>query len=236
MKWVIELFGDPFNLEDARNLFETGKVRIETFEGFRTVLAADEFEGLVDVIDVRDAAKNMVDLINGALFLHDQDRKPLQQGSVWQYKDSKWHQLSIFTPEPIQLRVRSRAPFVSIDGVTAPRALPPERAWFDLGLSDDVVADVFNYLRAKPDWFELYKAFERMRDDINHQLGGQHKQEQMGWPTKGDLDKFTESATVHRHSPAKWGRLNPATAMKLEDATLFIVRLAQIWLKWRQGP
>jgi len=180
-------------------------------------------------------ATPLVDLINGVLFLHDHARNPLQMGSVWQYRDSKWHQIHTLTPQPIQLRIKAHAPTIAISGVTTPAASPPERVWFNVALSDDVVADVLNYLRAKPDWFELYKAFERMRDDINRQLGGQHRQEQMGWPAKADLDNFMESATVHRHSPAKWGRINPTTAMKIEDATPFVVRLAQTWLKWRQG-
>src|SRR6266702_4015193 len=51
----------------------------------------------------------------------------------------------------------------------------------------------------RSNWFDLYKAFERMRDDINRALG-QHNEATIGWP---DTDFFTESSQVHRHSRAK---------------------------------
>jgi hypothetical protein len=127
------------------------------------------------------------------------------------------------------------SPTLVLNEVAAPPKPPPERKWFQDAISDDVAADVVTYLRAKPDWFELYKAFERMRDDINRKLGGQQLEQMMGWPNKDDLSFFSRSANVHRHSPTKWEelQLNPTTAMKIDDARSFIRRLAQIWLSWR---
>ena len=100
---------------------------------------------------------------------------------------------------------------------------------------DDTVADVLTFLRGEPDWFDLYKAFELMRDDVNHRIG-QHKYEQMGWPPKKDVNGFAESAQVHRHSRVKWGRYDLSTAMTFADAKRFLQRLAKIWLDFRYPP
>ena len=182
---------------------------------------------------LHEAAKNLIDLINGALFLHDAKRRPLQVGSIVREKrDGEWKSHHVLEPETGKYRAKFYPPTVSLNGTAIPATPPPERKWFQDAISDDVVGDVLTYLRAKPDWFELYKAFERMRDDINRRLG-QRQSGTMGWPSETELDYFTESANVHRHSPQKWGRLNPTTAMKIDDARSFIRRLAQIWLSWR---
>jgi hypothetical protein len=123
---------------------------------------------------------------------------------------------------------------ILINGIPRKAQPPAEAKWLAKASSDDVVADVLSYLRGRPDWFDLYKAFERMRDDINRALGRQHRQTQMGWPAKTQLDTFQLSANVYRHSPVKWDLFNPSTAMPLEDAAAFIRRLARIWLDWRQ--
>jgi hypothetical protein len=157
----------------------------------------------------------------------------IQIGSLYEKRDGNWSGHAVLVAEPIVLRTKFGAVVIAVNGVVAPAKPPPETKWFKDAISDDVIADVLTYLRAKPDWFELYKAYESMRDDINRKLGGQHQLDAMGWPGKAELDYFTESATVHRHSPPKWGRLNPTTTMKIDEARSFIRRLAQTWLGWR---
>jgi hypothetical protein len=90
--------------------------------------------------------------------------------------------------------------------------------WMTEATRDDTLADVLTFLRGEPDWFDLYKAFELMRDDINSKLG-QNEYEQMGWPDKKTVDVFSESAQVYRHSRAKWPEgYDLITAMKSDEA------------------
>jgi hypothetical protein len=104
--------------------------------------------------------------------------------------------------------------------------------WMTEATRDDTLADVLTFLRGEPDWFDLYKAFELMRDDINRRLG-QHRYAQMGWPDKPKIDEFSESAQVHRHSRVKWGRFDLSTAMEFDQARAFVQSLARTWLDWR---
>jgi hypothetical protein len=97
---------------------------------------------------------------------------------------------------------------------------------------DDTVAALLTFLRGEPDWFDLYKAFELMRDDINRRLG-QLRYAQMGWPDKPRIEEFSESAQVHRHSSVKWGRLDLGTAIELDEARAFVQSLTLTWLEWR---
>jgi hypothetical protein len=111
---------------------------------------------------------------------------------------------------------------------------PPHTVWFKDALKDSVISDVLTFLRGQPDWFDLYKAFEMMRDDINRGIG-QHNQIQIGWPEKGEIDFFSQSAQVHRHSPPKWGQYDLQTAMPLNEARNFVRSLTKTWLDWRCG-
>ena len=72
-----------------------------------------------------------------------------------------------------------------------------------------------------------------MRDDITRRLGGQRRQEQMGWPAKKDLDHFTLSAQVYKHAPPWDAGYTPANAMPLCEARYFMRSFANIWLTWR---
>jgi len=125
-------------------------------------------------------------------------------------------------------RVRAEG-MASIQGQPSPQNTrpPPALRWTVSAQNNQTVSDVFQYLSGKPDWFNFYKAFELMRDDINSQIGGQHRQEQMGWPAKKDLDHFSLSAQVYRHAPPWDGGYTPDKAMPLAEATRFIQSLAQ---------
>src|SRR5262245_43641187 len=117
-------------------------------------------------------------------------------------------------------------------GPTVSNPPPPHMVWMTEATRDDTLADVLTFLRGEPGWFDLYKAFELMRDDINSKLG-QNKYEQMGWPDKKTVDVFSESAQVYRHSRAKWPEgYDLITAMKSDEAREFIQSLALAWLGW----
>jgi hypothetical protein len=243
-RWAVSLEGEAFDLEDARDLFAaTAAIRVCTInvpvDRNPTVLLAEAFDHLDIPLKVTEASKPLVDLINGILFVREPSRKPLSTGAVHERQgDGTWHPGIIHGSETMEGRSRLKASGVVLSAPGGPPPPPPppppHTIWLKDALNDPVLSDVLTFLRRQPDWFDLYKAFEYMRDDINSRIG-QHSQTQMGWPGKTDIDVFSASAQVHRHSPAKWGRYDLDTAMPLNEARNFVRSLTRTWLDWRCG-
>jgi hypothetical protein len=227
-RWAVALEGDAFDIEDARDLFAQSddviQVRIIEVAPDRnpTVLLAKEFESLTNSSEVFEASSRIFDFLNGIMFLRDVARKPLRPGAVHErQEDGRWSGGTQYAKAVLAGRGRARASTEVLRGPDSspqlPPPPPPHTIWMTEATQDDTLADVLTFLRGEPDWFDLYKAFELMRDDISRKLG-QHKYEQMGWPAKTKLDEFSESAQVHRHSRAKWERFNLSTAMDFDKA------------------
>ena len=242
-RWAVALEGDPFDIEDARDLFakhDEVQVRIIEVAPDRnpTVLLAKEFENLSSNSEVSEASRRIFDLLNGIMFVRDRVRKPVQPGAVYERReDGRWSAGTIFANLAVITRARLSAAAVVLQAPGSPPPTPappsPHMVWMTEATRDDTLADVLTFLRGEPDWFDLYKAFELMRDDINCKLG-QNKYEQMGWPDKKTVDVFSESAQVYRHSRAKWPEgSNLITAIKSDKARALVQSLALIWLGWR---
>lgn len=242
-RWAVALEGDAFDIEDARDLFvqpEEVQVRVIEVAPDRnpTVLLAKDFESLSNHSEVFEASRRIFDFLNGIMFVRDLARKPLHPGAVHERReDGRWSAGTIFAQmAAFEDRDRFFAAAVVLQAPGSPPIPPPPPPphiiWMTEATRDDTLADVLTFLRGKPDWFELYKAFELMREDINRKLG-QHKYEQMGWPDKPKLDEFSESAQVHRHSRVKWRRFDLSTAMEFDKARELVQSLARTWLNWR---
>jgi hypothetical protein len=242
-RWAVALEGDAFDIENARDLFaghDEIQVRVIEVASDRkpTVLFAKDFESLSNNSEVFEASQRLFDFLNGIMFVRDVGRKPLHPGAVHErQKDGRWSAGTSFVKMALfEGRDRLFAAAVVLQAPGSPPVppppLPPHAIWMTEATRDDTLADVLTFLRGKPDWFDLYKAFELMRDDINRRLG-QHNYEEMGWPDKPKLDEFSESAQVHRHSRVKWGRFNLSNAMEFDKASSFVQSLARRWLDWR---
>jgi hypothetical protein len=227
-QWGLTLRGSDIDLKAAVELFGQGSDPtievIGTSDGEPVArLTSARMEALTDPGQVNDVAHGLLSLVNGALFVLDRGRTPLTAVTLCRWADGE------------------RKHFIFAQGIAGPsrtRFGEPVNTspvpWVAAAQIDEVVADVLTYLRGEADWFDLYKAFERMRDNINQRLGGQHRQEEMGWPPKKpDLDHFTLSAQVYRHAPPWDGDYTPEIAMRLSEARRFMQSLTSKWLAWR---
>ena len=161
-----------------------------------TVLLAKEFENLNSNSEVSEASRRIFDLLNGIMFVRDRVRKPVQPGAVYERReDGRWSAGTIFAKmAAFEARDRFYAAAVILHAPGSPPASPPppHMVWMTEATRDGTLADVLTFLRGEPDWFDLYKAFELMRDDINSKLG-QNKYEQMGWPDKKQSTCFPKA-------------------------------------------
>ncbi len=199
-EWVAELHGDDMDLELARNLFGESKdfavVQIEGAAGKAiTVLSSKQFDELPER-DMRMTSPQICRMVNGLLFILDRKRQPLRIGGMRQRSaNDGWNIHMVVEPGYLELRGAFLTATITQSGMAS--ATPTRQSgWADLAGRDDAVEEVLMFLRNdNPEWFDLYKAFERMRDDINRRLG-QHREDEMGWPAKSELDHFSRSAQV----------------------------------------
>lgn len=240
VRWAIELKGSRLDKRDAVLFFGAGSDPMirdaEDGQGNSvTLLTSPQFESLNDTTKIFEIAK-LLATENGILFVLEPAREPLQaRGILQQTTDGKWNKTVAGTGRSVA-RGRARGVGMAIvDGKQSPQHMipPPSIRWSAEAQADQLVADVFMYLSGEPDWFSFWKAFELMRDDINARQGGQHRQQQMGWPSKKELDDFTLSVQVYRHAPPWKGGMTPDNAMPLKAAARFIQGLAATWLAWR---
>lgn len=240
--WALQVSGQKIDIDDTLALYgENSDPSIHQMNGgdgqLVTVLTSPQFELLSTATEVDEVATRLLKIINGTLFVVDPGRAPLASGGIRKRSpNGGWDYHLVAGTGHIISRSRARGVGVAIiNGEPSPEhtCSPAAARWSAAAHSDQTVSDVLMYLSGEPDWFNFYKAFELMRDDINKRGEGRHRQQQMGWPAKKDLDHFTLSAQVYRHAPPWKGGYTPARAMPLNKAARYIQSLVATWLTWR---
>jgi len=232
-RWAIALGGDELDLEDARKLFggPAGPIRvgvIETVNQRRVdALFARALDELPDASAVREPADRLVSILNGALFVFDPGRVPVQVRGVHEWQVDGWNAGTIFARMKGSLgRVRVTSAGVVTGGAPRPPpapVVPKQVRWLELAETDTPVHDVLMFLRdAEPDWFNLYKAWEYLRSGDNQP-----------WWNKAANSAFSCSAQFDRHAFGPHENMAPERRLSVEDARVFIRWLAEQWLDWR---
>lgn len=250
-RWALSLSGHPFDQEDAETLFGgEGPVRVAKVADRAsrewTALFSDAFEECQTPSDVNEIGPPIVDRLNGILFVRDPGRQPLSIDAVLECRDGEPAEgggfaRSVFLAASGALTVRSRLSGTLSAGPSTLAPPPPERGLLALSLADDVLADVLTFLRGAPDWFDLYKAYEMMRDDIQRRLGknkkGKNKEwyeSSVAWPSRNAVTHFQKSANFHRHSRANAPEgVTTENALPLDAAKRFVAALVPPWCAWR---
>ncbi|WP_439580140.1 hypothetical protein [Elioraea sp.] len=201
-----------------------------------TALFSSIFADIRDASTVHAVGVSLVDRLNGVLLLRDPTREPISVLYVLQRTQTAQGAVAIYKTYAFSTgNARGRARALAVADTTAPIP-PPEPQWVIDSFGDDAVAGVLTYLRGEPDWFDLWKAFERMRADIKHRVGGNWKPSDVGWPSKSTMDHFTKSVNFVRHSGAATPQgVTAENAMTLAEARAFLACRVRQWLEWRSG-
>jgi hypothetical protein len=156
------------------------------------------------------------------------DRVRLTPGVLGRTRPDGHVDLFVF-PEVARLKVRGFPPTVSINGV-----LPEPRHVKLLRheATDDHLRLAMHFLNANLTWFDLWKAFEVMRDAC----GGEDALAANGGTTQADIVRFRRTANSYHAvgDEARHARLSqrpPPDPMNLDEADEFVRRLVARWVE-----
>jgi hypothetical protein len=130
--------------------------------------------------------------------------------------------------EAAHLRLRALPPTVSVNGITPE---PLHERLLRLQAANDHLRLALHFLNADLSWFNLWKAFEAIRDG-NH---GEKRLVVNGWVNDAEIRRFRSTANSYsavgddaRH--AKLGTPAPSNPMTLEVADDFVRDLLSRWV------
>jgi hypothetical protein len=215
-EWLVRLKGDVFDLQGLLVLFSSPKATVLE-EGGNYYLKSTDFNLLTDAGDVLEAAKYILQIVNGAAMLHLENFLVVQvhPSVIGIDQDGKRHQFSFGygTGRPVLRPAQQPA---RVD------------SWITQAGQNKNIADALR-LFCEQNWINLYKIYEIVRDDI----GGERNM--YGWVTKREIKRFTQTAQSRdaigdaaRHASDKFKP--PKGPMSLAEAKSLIKIILLNWL------
>lgn len=228
--WEMELNGDSQILARLSEKFQNPDLTIACYNG-EYFLRSTHFSALSDKAELHERANQVLQFLNGSMDLVSNRIDAIKSDGFWlahddgkREKDSSG-MLSITMP-------------LLVVNVADSSATPPYD-WFTLWQSHQNVQYVFHLLGAgKLDWFSLFKIYETIRDDPQHEKKRHDRLEVLySWLSQEQNNLFSKTANWYRHSD--YGKYNeksnkpPDNEISLSEANSFIRQLVYKWLTWK---
>ena len=226
-EWLVELQGDPADLEELADLFESPRLSVRKEGESYYLRSSEDFDGLSDASQVRTQATELLLLLSGAANLYAGAGETVTPGVViWQRDDGTQDP---FIPMGVAT-VRARAKRL-LEGTEATDPTVGE-SWLSLARQDDKVLDSLRFFQENTSWWSLRKAYEVIeRDEFGRQ---QSKVAKVLSTPEEEIRRFKEWAHYHVHG----GRRNRPDSdrfprLLLEEADSFLRDLLKKWLRWK---
>jgi hypothetical protein len=234
-EWLVRLKGHVFDLEELSDRFTSADRNVKKDEDGHYYLRSSDFDQMSDPDTVSERAQDLIAYMNGAVkLLSAVSYRTVEFDVVTRVDDSGNRHHHITLSATVEGRSRMTAtPSVGGTGGTVNAPPPPSGADSLVNLADQN-AKVAAALRfyARSDWFNLYKAWEVVRDAA----GGEPELIKKGWATKAQKRRFTGTA----QSPAELGdearhaseeSQPPKNPMSLEEAQGFVRSVIEAWIR-----
>lgn len=215
-RWLVELVGDAFFVEDIPYFFPSGPVRGLT-EGGRHLLVADAFECESDAARVHELAQRLADDVTAALAVHLGHFPRPKTGIVYREDDTGNRTAHHFLDaDPSVVRSKSRLGSESSQGPTYPQLFLKVAA-----TSEHLHSAMRIWSDPKKTWPRLY----RIMEEVQQHLGTAPNK--AGLCTKTELQRFEHTANSaeasgedSRHALRKYHP--PSKPMTLAEASRFV--------------
>jgi hypothetical protein len=158
-------------------------------------LRSSAFDGITTPKEVHRAAKRLFSTLNVAMS-KNADTDPVTNGSVIEFvPDGQHRRHHCLEAEGIKMRLRVGIAEITMKdaqgNVIEPTAAPSRaQLWMRAAALEPEIGSALRYLQGKPGWFDLYKAYEAVRNMPN------------GGISKSEIKRFTQTANAaERHHP-----------------------------------
>lgn len=221
-EWLIELEGRKQDLQLLSTLLNSPNLNVtEEKGGF--VLRSSSFNPVPDSNDVHDLSTALVEILNGAAKLYNENFQRIRPKAVVRIgEDGKRSKHVRLTALPGRYHIR----------------FPPKRrdlieSWFTIAQGDEYVTRALSlYGSLEDNWRNLYLVV----DVIEENVGGEAALCGKGWVPKKKIKDFKRTANAFRavgrgarHAKASWQP--PNTPMSLQEAKSLIDDLLWRWLE-----
>jgi hypothetical protein len=226
------LQGQQFDLETLADLFREGEPKVAQ-EGSDYYITSASFDDLFqDGGLLNETALSLLRHANGIARAISSGYRPVTL--VGRFTDESGGTTQVIAAASAEMRMKASAVAIVISGgVEQPAPPTPGPGYMQKVASNAAVREVLEIL-GKPvpelDWFDLYKVYEIIRDDV-----GRSAIIANGWATSGEVNVFTESANRPEVSGdgARHARLpgQPSgRSMNLGEGAELVKRVAVAWL------
>ena len=219
--WGVELNGADEDKKVWQMLlkppFDPFVEEIRDERGDYLVLRSTTFDGVAGSEDVQKLAKQLFRTLNVAMS-KNADTDPVTNGAVVEFvpngQPRKHHYLEV---EGATMRLRGGIANLTVTDAQGNVIEPPPapsrvQRWMRAAALNPEIGSALRYLEGKPSWFELYKAYEVVRQMPN------------GGISKSEIKRFTQTANAgERHHPNN--KIKPhARPMELWEARALITQ------------
>ena len=231
-KWLVRLGGERFDLGDLPSLLCSPEHTIIEEAG-SYYLKSSDFDSLGSADEVRDRAAAIIEMLNGAMKLHDPSFGGAREEGVTLIEEDGRRHHYVYLEASLTLRSKvSVNPTVTTSNGRRQVTPPPSdvHSWINLAKTDKAVADALHFFRDGT-WISLYKACEVIREDV----GDEEAIIRNGWATKGALGRFRQTAQskaavgdLARHAANKFKP--PSQPMSIQEAESLLRGIILSWL------
>ena len=228
MEWMIELSGDPSDLDKLSKVFTTPELCIQK-DGENFLLKSEDYESCVSSDDVKNIASEILNNLNAGIALSLDSQKKIDIAGIIQIGDDGRRHCFI----EISSSYLTLGPTLLMIGENIHPADPIPR-WIKIAHKDAKVAKAFNFIVADfNSWNSLYKILEVLKED-------QFKLVRNGSCHENKISDFKRTANCYetigidaRH--AKENQAPPKNPMSLSQAKSFIKMLLHEWLREKES-
>ena len=234
MEWMVELSGDPSDLDELSKVFTTPELSIKK-EGDKFLLRTTNFESCASSVEIKKIASEIVHDLTAGIKLSLDARKKLDIDGIVQIGDDGLRHHFIDLSGTAVARCSASGRLNLSDGTREVfHQADPIPRWIKIAHKDAKVAKAFDFICADfNSWGTLYKILEVLEEDHFKPIMRRGRYKEMANDFTNAANSYTMTGLDARHATERTPT-PPKNPMSLSEARSFIKMLLHEWLKEKE--